>query len=407
MTPFTSRFAGLPSKIMMAKQLLTAALSRLQRGGLTIIFWDGDERTFGPDEPYFTLRIKDPSVVRSLLTNVSLTLGEAYADGRIDIEGPLTGLVRLKQENQSALEHLFGRLPRLPRTRNTRGSQRKQIAHHYDLGNEFYALWLDTGLTYSCAYFHSPEDTLESAQEHKIDYVLRKLHLRPGQRLLDIGSGWGTLLLTAAEKYEVHGLGVTLSDQQLAHAREAAGRRGLSDRVRFELANYQDLPERGERFDRIVSVGMFEHVGRGNHAAYYRAVHDMLVDGGVTVLHTITHQRETPNDPWIDKHIFPGGHVPSNREIMAALPDQGLRLVDYENLRPHYALTLAEWLRRYERHRDEVIAMFDERFYRMWRLWLSHSTAAFRYGAIDLSQYVLTKGVTDDLPLTRHSWYRE
>jgi cyclopropane-fatty-acyl-phospholipid synthase len=296
-------------------------------------------------------------------------------------------------------------LPRVvPRLRrNTPDRQRGQVQHHYDLGNSFYALWLDASLTYSCAYFRDPDDSLEAAQQQKVDYLLRKLRPREGQRVLDIGSGWGTLLIAAATTYGVRGLGITLSEEQLRHSREAARRAGVEGQVTFELCDYRELARRGERFDRVISVGMFEHVGRRNHGEYHDAVAGMLTDGGVSVLHTISSEVEEPTDAWTDKYIFPGGYVPSTREVVAALPGYGLRLVDYENLRLHYAMTLEEWRRRFEAHRDEVTGMFDERFYRMWDLWLASSAAAFRYGSYNLSQFVLTKGVNNDLPLTREA----
>jgi cyclopropane-fatty-acyl-phospholipid synthase len=338
-----------------------------------------------------------------MIRDVMLGFGEAYMDGRIEIDGPLANVGRLAVENQATLEKLtLARV--MPRLRPTgRGSRKEQIQHHYDLGNDFYMLWLDASLTYSCAYFRDPDDSLETAQEQKIAYLLRKLHLREGQRLLDIGSGWGALMITAAKVYDIHGLGVTLSEEQLSRSREAAKEAGVDDQVTFELCDYRDLAARGEKFDRIISVGMFEHVGRPNHKHYYNAVASMLAMGGVSVLHTISSEVEEPTDRWIEKYVFPGGYIPSTREIVAALPRHNLRLIDYENLRLHYAMTLEEWQRRYERNREEVTNMFDERFYRMWNLWLASSAAAFRYGAYNLSQFVLTKGINNDLPLTREA----
>jgi cyclopropane-fatty-acyl-phospholipid synthase len=386
---------------MLEKRIIDAVLRRITRGGVTVRYWDGQTRTYGPAEPYFTLTVRTPSVVRGLLRNMMLGFGEAYMDGRIEIDGPLANVGRLLIENQGALEKLpLARAT--PWFRSTgRGSRSEHIQHHYDLGNDFYALWLDASLTYSCAYFRDPNDSLERAQEQKIAYLLRKLQLREGQRLLDIGSGWGALLITAAKVYGIHGLGVTLSEEQLSRSREAARQAGVDNQITFELCAFRDLAPRGERFDRIISVGMFEHVGRRNHQHYYDAVANMLSEGGISVLHTISSEVEEPTDAWIEKYIFPGGYVPSTREIVAALPRYDLRIVDYENLRLHYAMTLEEWLRRYEEHREEVTKMFDEQFYRMWNLWLASSAAAFRYGAYNLSQFVLTKGVNNDLPLTR------
>jgi cyclopropane-fatty-acyl-phospholipid synthase len=386
---------------MFEKRVFDVVLRRILRGGVAVRYWDGETRAYGPESPYFTLVVRDPGATWALLRNLSLGFGEAYTDGRVDVDGPLDSVGRLAIENEAALNGLS--LSRLTsgRWRTGRGSNKEHIARHYDLGNEFYALWLDTSLTYSCAYFQHPEDSLETAQVQKIDHLLRKLRLREGQRMLDIGSGWGALLITAARTYGVHGVGVTLSEEQLNGARDAAKVAGVEDRVTFELCHYRDLAARGERFDRVISVGMFEHVGRANHEHYHRAVASMLAPGGVGVLHTITTEVEEPTDPWIDKYIFPGGYIPSTRSIVAALPRHDLRLVDYENLRRHYAMTLDEWRRRYQEHRAEVTAMFDERFYRMWDLWLALSAAAFRYGAYNLAQFVVTKGINDDLPLTR------
>jgi len=389
----------------MEKRLFNKILSRVQHGGLAVTYWDGETHKFGNEKPYFHLHIKNPAAIRAILKNMSLGFGESYAAGDIEVEGNLSDIGRLVAQNQAAFGGL-GKLVRLAKLRkNTRGKQKGYIAHHYDLGNGFYKLWLDKSMTYSCAYYESPKDTLETAQQRKVGYILKKLQLQPGQTLLDIGSGWGTLLITAAKKYGVRGLGVTLSEEQLAHSKKAAKEAGVHKHVSFELVNYQELPKRKATFDRIVSVGMFEHVGQGNHAQYYKAVDRLLKPSGVSVLHTITQQTEEPNDPWIDTYIFPGGYLPSNREITAALPNYNFRLTDYENLRIHYAMTLEEWQRRFQLHRAKVIHMFDERFFRMWDLWLASSAAGFRYGNLDLSQYVFTKGPQNNAPLTRDYLY--
>jgi cyclopropane-fatty-acyl-phospholipid synthase len=319
----------------------------------------------------------------------------------MEIEGSLEGVVRLKAENSSALSYL-NKIPSLPKLhKNTRNAQKKYIAHHYDLGNDFYKLWLDKSMLYSGAYYKTPMEQLETAQKNKVEHILKKLQLKKGQKLLDIGSGWGTLLIAAAKKYGVTGHGVTLSEEQFAFATDAAKKSGVAGKVTFEIANYQELPERGLAFDRVVSVGMFEHVGQGNHKDYYRAIDKLLKPDGLSVLHTITQQTELPCDPWIDKYIFPGGYIPSTREILHAFPHYNFRLTDYENLRIHYAMTLEEWQRRYQANKKKVIGMFDEKFYRMWDFWLACSAASFRYGELDLSQFVFTKGTQNELPLTR------
>lgn len=381
--------------------MFNVLLGRLNKGGVRVTYWDDETHTFGPSEPYFHLIIKKPIALRAMFKNMTLGFGESYSDGSVEIEGPLTGVIRIVSENQQVFSGVGKALNFAKLNKNTKSKQKGYIAHHYDLGNDFYKLWLDKSMTYSCAYFTSAKDKLEDAQKQKVEHILQKLQLRKGQSLLDIGSGWGTLLITAAKKYGVTGLGVTLSEEQLAHAQEAAKKEKVADKVTFELANYQDLPGRGLTFDRIVSVGMFEHVGKGNHKHYYEAVQKMLKPDGLSVLHTITQQREMPTDPWIDKYIFPGGYLSSTREIVQSLPEYGFRLTDYENLRIHYAMTLEEWMKRYEKRESKVIKMFDERFYRMWHLWLASSASSFRYGELDLSQFVFTKGIQNDLPLTR------
>ncbi len=390
---------------MLEKRLFDTILKKLTRGGIQVVYWDNDTRKYGPTKPYFTMHIKSAKALRAIFKNRSLGLGESYTNGLIDITGDLEGVVRLVAENQSAFSSLEKTLRLAKRHRNIASKQKGYIAHHYDLGNDFYKLWLDKNMLYSCAYFKSENDPLEQAQMQKIDHILRKLQLKPGEHLLDIGSGWGTLLITAVKKYGVTGHGVTLSEEQLAYCKQAAIREGIADKLTFELTGYQELPKRGLTFDKIVSVGMFEHVGQGNHKDYYQAIDRLLKPNGLSVLHTITQQIEEPNDPWIDKYIFPGGYLPSNREITRALPNYNFRLIDYENLRIHYALTLEEWMRRYESHKDEIIAMFDEPFYRMWHFWLACSAASFRYAQCDLSQYVFTKGPQNNLPLTREFLY--
>lgn len=391
---------------MLKKQLLEAYLKKLKHGGVAIKYWDGDKQAYGPEKPYVTMHIKSPDVVQKMMRSPSLGIGESYAEGLIDVEGPLTDVVRIAIENPSRLKPLVRTLSSPKLHQNKRTHQKGYIAHHYDLGNDFYERWLDKQMLYTCAYYRSPNDTLEKAQEQKIDYVLKKLRLKKGQSLADLGCGWGTLLITAAKKYGATGIGVTLSEEQVRYANAAAKKAGVDKQVKFELLNYQELPERGEMYDRVVSVGMMEHVGRHNHHTYFETVDALLKPGGVSVAHFISQQKELPVDAWIDKYIFPGGYLPSVREITALLPKYDFRLTDYENLRPHYALTLHEWRKRFNKHQAWVEKKFDEKFYRMWDFWLACSEGSFKYGSIDLSHFVFTKGVTNDLPLTREDWYK-
>lgn len=388
----------------MIKKIADSLFSKIKSGGVKVRYWDGDVATYGPDAPRFTLIIHDKSALFGMARHLTLGFGEAYMDGKVDIEGPLEQVHKFAIDNQPAFErYTFWQLPRLRLP--FKHDQAKQVQHHYDIGNDFYKLWLDDSLTYSCAYFKKKTDGLEQAQEQKVDYLLKKLHLQKGHQLLDIGSGWGHLVIKAARKYQVKGMGITLSKNQLKLSKQLAKEAGVEDLVTFKLMNYQDLPER-VMFDRIISVGMFEHVGQGNHADYFAVVNKHLREGGVSVLHTITQQKERATSSWIDRYIFPGGYIPSARETVWHLPNHNLRLVDYENLRLHYAMTLDEWWRRFEANKQKVIDMYDERFYRMWRLWLSGSAASFRYGMLDLSQLIFTKGYTNELPLTREGLYR-
>lgn len=391
---------------MIGRRVLHKIFLQLRHGAVTVTYPDGSRHTYGTGKPYFHLKFRTNAALRALLRNTTLGFGESYANGDIEVDGDLENIGRLVSENARALKPLSLNRFTHTRVRNRRQKQRRFIAHHYDLGNDFYKLWLDRSMTYSCAYFRSETDTLEQAQQQKIDHILTKLQLQPGMSLLDIGSGWGELLITAAKRYGVTGHGVTLSSEQYKHSVKAAKEAGVADLLTFELINYQDLTDRGAQFDRIVSVGMFEHVGRGNQQDYYRAVARMLKPGSISVLHTITNQVETAADPWIDKYIFPGGYIPAVREVVHDLPSHDLHLIDYENLRIHYALTLEEWLRRFESHQKKVTLMYDERFYRMWRLYLASSAAGFRYGDLSLSQFVFTKGLNNELPLTREFMYK-
>jgi len=389
------------------KQLLHTILSRIRHGALTIRYWDNTTVTYGGVKPSVTITLSSPKVVRAIIKNVSLGFSEAYMDGSLTIRGSFQDLIKVVCENSAMFRKLqLNQVAYLPRV-NRRGSQKQQIQHHYDVGNDFYRLWLDKDvMAYSCAYFKSESDSLEAAQRQKIDHILGKLQLSEGMTLLDIGSGWGNLLITAAKDYCVKGLGVTLSEEQLKHSQAAAKKAGVDELVRFELANYQDLPARGEKFDRIVSVGMYEHVGRGNHGVYMKAVYDMLADGGLSLLHTISgNDLKGGSDPFMDKYIFPGGYVPAVNEVVRDLAKRGFYMTDYESLRLHYAMTLDEWLKRFEANKSKIVKMFDRRFYRMWQLYLGVCAGNFRYGGLDLSQFVFTKGINNDLPLTREFLY--
>jgi len=337
------------------------------------------------DLPPLKVEITDPRVARKLLVNASLALGDGYVNERVLIdEEQLPLLFELIARNQPKTQL---RQP-FRRNRNRKERQQAYIKAHYDVGNDYYSLFLDETRLYSCAYFVHEDDSLETAQRQKIDHLLNKLRLKPGMRLLDIGCGWGHLAVAAAKKYGVEVLGITLSDKQFEGACELAEREGVSNLVKFRVVNYLDLE--GEKFDRVISVGMFEHVGQGNGDQYFSKVAELLRPDGVSVLHTITQQFPRPTDAWVDQRIFPGGYLPTVGEIADGLASQGLWAVDYENLWQHYATTLWHWRQVHRAHKDEIIAMFDEASYRARDLWLAGSEGGFRHGPLSLTQVVFT-----------------
>lgn len=390
----------------LEKAIADNALRRMVRyGRVEVTYWDSEDIAYGEDnadEPLLRVRIKSPRVARQLIVNASLAVGEGYMHGDLEIdENDLPLFFELVAKNSPQSNR---RQPHL-RARNRQGKQRGYIARHYDVGNAYYRLWLDkVGMIYSCAYFKQGDDSLEQAQRQKIDHLLRKLRLAKGQRMLDIGCGWGHLLVTAAKQYGVKGLGVTLSEEQLKGARDLAKREGVDRLVRFELTNYQDVEG---KFDRIISVGMFEHVGKGNQSRYFEKVKELLAPGGVSVLHTITQLQPRPADAWVDKYIFPGGHLPTVAEIQQEIAQHGFWPEDFEDLAQHYARTLDHWRERHQDHRSEIVEMFDETFYRMRDFWLAGSAAGFRHGKLGLGQFVFTKGKLQDGPLTREHLYCE
>ena len=281
---------------------------------------------------------------------------------------------------------------------NPVGKAQQNVSHHYDLSRELYKLFLDEDLQYSCAYFRDPDDSLETAQKNKKRHIAAKLRLQPGQRVLDIGCGFGGLALEIARLADVEVLGVTLSEEQHRLATEEAERQGLSGRVRFELRDYREVQD---RFDRIVSVGMFEHVGVNNYDEYFGRLFDLLTDDGIAVLHAIGHMSPPGSaSPWLRKYIFPGAHSPALSEVFAATERQHLWVNDVEILRVHYADTLVEWIRRFQNNRERIAEIYDERFCRMWEFYLVSVESMFRTGAQMVFQMQLAR-TRDAAPLTR------
>ena len=393
---------------MSLKSDLDRILQQLRGASFTLQYWDGDLVSYGDTEPEFLVRLTHPAVVRQMLGNLLVGLPEAYVSGQLEIEGDLQRLLRLCYRLDPRV--LAGNRLNQARLawsalwqRNSLPRARANVAHHYDLGNEFFSLWLDESMTYSCAYFEQAGDDLETAQRQKLQHLCAKLRLPPGGRLLDIGCGWGALAIHAARQHGAEVVGITLSEEQRALAQTRVQAGGLAGRVDIRLQDYRHLGS--ETFDRVVSVGMLEHVGRAFLRPYLRAVAQALRPGGTGVLQWISHTHPGPVTPWITKYIFPGMYLPTLDEIASEAARAGLRIVDAENLRPHYALTLDAWIERFEKKADTVKRMFDERFVRMWRMYLNSACAAFRFGQLNLWQMTFTHGFSDEVPLTRRSLY--
>lgn len=312
-----------------------------------------------------------------------------------------------------ALDHFLGQMDKFSMDRKAlkklifsstaKKNQQREVRSHYDIGNDFYKLWLDETMSYSCGYFLHEDDTLYQAQVNKVDYILQKLYLKEGMSLLDIGCGWGFLLIEAAKKYKIRGTGITLSEEQHREFRKRIKKEGLEDLLTVELMDYRELEKSGLKFDRVVSVGMAEHVGRENYQMFIDCISSVLQPGGLLLLHFISELKEHPGDPWIKKYIFPGGVVPSLREMVSCLAEDGFHVMDVENLRNHYNRTLLCWEKNFKEHADEVREMFDEKFVRMWELYLASCAATFHNGVIDIHQILASKGINNELPMVR--WY--
>ena len=394
----------------MRKEILDAFFQKLEGPSFRVRYWDEDTRNYGSGEPQVTIVFHRPIPVTMDLVNPILFIGEAYMDDLLDFEGDFDAVMRLAACNRETMAgeegKLLGKAEKLVNAVKNKEQQKEEIQHHYDVGNDFYALWLDKTMSYSCGYFRRGTDTLYQAQLNKIDLALRKLHLQPGQKLLDIGSGWGWLLIRAARQYGVKATGITLSEEQYQATLERIRQFGLEGQVTVKLQDYLDLDPAEETFDRIVSVGMYEHVGRGNHHRYMQKAHDLLVEGGLSLLHTITGLREHGVNAWIHKYIFPGGYIPSVRETVSLLPDYDFHLLHGESLRLHYAKTLELWYENYRRHWELVESRYGRRFARMWELYLKSCAANFRVSGLNIHQLLFSKGLCNDLPMTFEHIYR-
>jgi cyclopropane-fatty-acyl-phospholipid synthase len=379
---------------------------------LRLKLWNGHQVDLGP-APSVTIVVKDPRLV-SDFTHPSLDLlGTAFVEGRLEMEGSITEVVRLCDELTHALtgdDELVSPF----RTRHDKDTDAASIAYHYDLSNDFYQLWLDQEMVYSCAYFKTGNESLEQAQLDKLEHLCRKLRLKPGEYLLDVGCGWGGLARFAAREFGAKVMGITLSREQLNLARERVRAEGLDGQIDLQLLDYRDLPQDG-RFDKVVSVGMFEHVGHANLALYAERLFGAVREGGLVMNHGIT-ARHTDGRPvgrgageFIGRYVFPNGELPHLAMISASLSEAGLEIVDVESLRLHYARTLEQWSSRLESRLEEAAAMVPEHALRIWRLYLAGCAYAFAKGWINLHQILAVKAYSDgrtELPLTRADLYR-
>ncbi len=393
------------------KEMITTYARMMEKAvpgkDFAIRMWDDDLVQIG-DHPLFTLWFKTESAFSRTVKDQFLGFAESYVAGDIEIEGDDLLLFRMGHTmgiggDPISLMEKLKFLVFCLRHRNTRSQSKKNIAH-YNLGNDLYSLFLDKSMAYTCAYFHSPDQVLEQAQADKYDHVCQKLLLKPGETLVDLGCGWGGLLIHAAKHYGITGTGVTLSKAQHALAEQRARETGLANQIQFLLNDYRETPG---TFDKVSCIGMMEHVGKSRISELAVKIKELLNPGGLGLLHFIGNDTPYPDDPWTIKYIFPGGHVPALDHVIRELSLSLLSILDVENLRMHYVYTIQHWLERFESHRDIVLEKYGETFYRSFQLYLKVSLGSFEYGGNRLFHVLFSNGLNNDLPLTRDHIYRK
>jgi len=417
-----------PSQVSV--DFLETLLRDYPRRDFQVRLWDGT--TWGAEkQPRFALVLKHPGALRAMCLSPSeLTLGEAYIHDDFDIEGDIESIFHLadyllgQKPSLRIVTDLNAQLQTLPKSDlhrtsphfsglggevHSRDQDRLAISYHYDLPAEFYAIWLDRRMVYSCAYFATSEEDLDTAQVRKLDYICKKLRLRPGERLLDIGCGWGGLMAHAAGHYGVEAVGITLSVPQALVARKRLQESEVNNRCRVEVSDYRDM-EHDQRYDKIASVGMFEHVGESLLPEYFRRAWDLLRPGGVFlnhgIVHSATYRRQGPS--FTDRYVFPDGELVPLSTSLRAAELSGFEVRDVESLREHYGLTLHHWVRRLEAHAEEARRITNDTTYRIWRLYMAGAAHSFRSGRLNVYQTLLAKPLHGQsfLPLTREDWYR-
>jgi len=399
-------FPGAQPELSAQARLLARLLRTFGDPPVELVLWNGERIRAASKAPVACVRLADRGVLLALVRDPHVAFGDLYSEGRIDIEGDLVQLLEAVYRGSAGAEkrsrlRALSRLLHRPRSNTLTGS-RDNIHHHYDIGNEFYALWLGTTMAYTCAYYPTAAASLDEAQTAKMDHVCRKLRLRSGERVVEAGFGWGTLALHMARAYGVKVRAFNISREQVQYARERAKAEGLADRVEYIEDDYRNITG---RYDAFVSVGMLEHVGVENYPALGQVAARSLGSNGRGLIHSITRNRPARLHPWIERRIFPGAHPPSIGEMAQIFEPSDLSILDLENLRLHYARTLTHWLESFEAHAAKVRAMFDEKFVRMWRLYLAGSIAGFTSGTLQLYQVVFAPRDNNDIPLTRAYLY--
>lgn len=374
---------------------------------LQVTYPNGNIETYNGNNPHVKLKLNKNFSVSELSKDPSIVLGEAVMDGDIEIDGSIQELILSAYRcGDSFLRNSkFSKL--IPKQFHDKKHSKSDIQKHYDIGNDFYKLWLDDTMTYSCAYFKHENDSLEQAQLNKVHHILNKLNAHPGGKLLDIGCGWGTLIITAAKEYGLNATGITLSEEQASFITKRIKEEELENKVTVLIKDYRDIHE---TYDYITSVGMFEHVGKENLSQYFQTISKRLNINGLALIHGITGQvggnHGSGTNSWINKYIFPGGYIPRLTENLNHIASAGLQIADLEPLRRHYQKTLELWTKNFHNALPEVQKTHDKRFINMWDLYLQSCAASFESGNIDIFQYLLSKGVSKDtMPMTRDYMY--
>jgi cyclopropane-fatty-acyl-phospholipid synthase len=396
---------GFAAEIWLLRRILQAS----GNPPIRLVLWNGEEISTSDEPPVARVRIHDRRTLLKLWLDANLHFGDAYSDGRLEVEGNLLEFleafhrVRAEAKPPGVARRTLARWRRWTRS-NTLRASRANIHHHYDIGDDFYRLWLDKELVYTCAYFPTPDVTLEQAQSAKMDYVCRKLWLKPGETVVEAGCGWGALALYMARHYGVKVKAFNISHAQIAYARQRAKAEGLGSEVEFIEDDYRNI---SGRFDVFVSVGMLEHVGADHYRELGRVVDGCLGRRGRGLIHSIGQNQQGEISPWLRRRIFPGAYPPTLREMLDVLEPWGFSVLDVENLRLHYAETLRHWLKRFEAAADRVVEMFNERFVRAWRLYLTGSIAAFAAGSLQLFQIVMARPTVNEIPWSRARLYED